>query len=208
MPPSYKFSLSLIKNRAALCMQAWWRSLKLTRRIKFLSSLKGYLHKIDSNVTFEFAPIDKNGIRELFISADGMRESFPVVKRIVSKAPKLPKWKITAFRQRDMTCDLKIKYDDFQISSADIYFRYAEEAKKIAVELNIKNYSGSASQQNATYILLDALLGEYDTEMELSSIEWVPLDTTKINKLLPYRDLRKVVDLNKKHFSTASKSRK
>ena len=52
MPPTYKFSLSLIKNRAALCMQAWWRSLKLTRRIKFLSTLKGYLHKIDSNVIY------------------------------------------------------------------------------------------------------------------------------------------------------------
>jgi hypothetical protein len=26
--------------------------LKLTRRIKFLSSLKGYLHKIDSNVIY------------------------------------------------------------------------------------------------------------------------------------------------------------
>jgi hypothetical protein len=33
-------------------MQAWWRSLKLTRRIKFLSSLKGYLLKIDSNVIY------------------------------------------------------------------------------------------------------------------------------------------------------------
>lgn len=52
MPHSYKFSLSLIKNRAALCMQAWWRSIKLTRRIKFLSTLKGYLHKIDSNVIY------------------------------------------------------------------------------------------------------------------------------------------------------------
>ena len=33
-------------------MQAWWRSLRLTRRIKFLSQLKHYLHKIDSNVIY------------------------------------------------------------------------------------------------------------------------------------------------------------
>jgi hypothetical protein len=52
MPTGYKFSLGLIKNRAALCMQAWWRSLKLTRRIKYLASLKSYLHKIDSNVIY------------------------------------------------------------------------------------------------------------------------------------------------------------
>jgi len=52
MPPGYKFSLGLIKNRAALCMQSWWRSLKLTRRIKYLASLKNYLSKIDSNVIY------------------------------------------------------------------------------------------------------------------------------------------------------------
>ena len=52
MPAGYKFSLGLIKNRAVLCMQAWWRSLKLARRIKYLATLKSYLHKIDSNVIY------------------------------------------------------------------------------------------------------------------------------------------------------------
>lgn len=29
-------------------MQAWWRSLKLTRRIRFLSALRPYLSRLDS----------------------------------------------------------------------------------------------------------------------------------------------------------------
>lgn len=33
-------------------MQAWWRSLRLTRRIKFHQALKPYLAKIDSNVIY------------------------------------------------------------------------------------------------------------------------------------------------------------
>jgi len=50
--PYERFSYSMIKNRAALCMQAWWRSMKLTRRIRFLTMLKPYLAKIDSNVIY------------------------------------------------------------------------------------------------------------------------------------------------------------
>ena len=33
-------------------MQAWWRSLKLTRRLKFLSALKPYLARVDSNTFY------------------------------------------------------------------------------------------------------------------------------------------------------------
>ena len=49
---STRFQKEIIRNRASLCMQAWWRSLRLTRRIKFLATLKTYLNKVDSNVIY------------------------------------------------------------------------------------------------------------------------------------------------------------
>ncbi len=58
------------------------------------------LNKIDSNLTFEFSPIHENGIKDLIISAAGLKESFPSVIKLVDKAPKIDQWKIIAFRQR------------------------------------------------------------------------------------------------------------
>jgi hypothetical protein len=47
-----RFTQVITRNRASLCMQAWWRSLKLTRRIRFLASLRPYLSRLDSNVIY------------------------------------------------------------------------------------------------------------------------------------------------------------
>ena len=46
------FQQEIITNRASLCMQAWWTSLRLTRRFRFLGSLKQYLARLDSNTIY------------------------------------------------------------------------------------------------------------------------------------------------------------
>jgi hypothetical protein len=144
---------------------------------------------------FEFSPIHKDSTREFIISADGITESFPAVIKLVNVAPKFRKWKIKAFRQRNPEDSLQIVYDDsLKVAYEDIYFRYSKDSDKIGIELNIQNYKDSPDFNNAVYILLDGLIGEYDMETKISWIEIKKLEKRKIDSLYKIVELRKIVD--------------
>lgn len=164
-------------------------------RDKLFTEFGDELTKIDTNLTFEIGPIGKNQIRSIDISADGMRQSFPSVTKLVNMAPKFEKWKINAFRQRIPGDEIEITYDDsIKIAYDDIYFLYIEGKSKIDLQLHIRNYKDSPSFNNATYILLDGLIGEYDMETKIGGIERKKLDESKIDSLYKIVELRKVVD--------------
>jgi len=160
-------------------------------------NLTNQLNKIDSNLTFEFSPIHDNGIKELVISAAGLKESFPSVIKLVDKAPKIDKWKVIAFRQRLPLEYDSVKLGDFRLSYDDIYFRYSNDSDKIGIELNIRNYTDSREFNQSIYLLLDGLLGEYDVETKLSWIERKKLEESMIDELYKFEELRGIVD-NKK----------
>ena len=83
------------------------------------------ISKIDENLVFEIAPIQKDGKREFSISADGILESFPKVETLISKRPKLNNWNFTAFRQRIAGDDLEINYMNYKIGYDDIFYRFS-----------------------------------------------------------------------------------
>jgi hypothetical protein len=171
---------------------------QLESQEKLFDELAEQLHKVDPNLMFEFSPVSPDSIREFTISADGIKQYFPIVESLVSNAPQIDKWKISAFRQRIPGDDMTIKYDSLvKISYDNIYFRYAHDSGKIALELNVENLIDSPGFKNAVYILLDGLIGEYDMETQISSIEFILLDTNKIPTLSPLVALRNVVDKNK-----------
>jgi len=162
---------------------------------EIFDELQSKLIEIDSNLVFEFSPIHKDSTREFIISADGITESFPAVIKLVNVAPKFRKWKIKAFRQRNPGDSLQIVYDDsLKVAYEDIYFRYSKDSDKIGIELNIQNYKDSPDFNNAVYILLDGLIGEYDMETKISWIEIKKLEKRKIDSLYKIVELRKIVD--------------
>lgn len=157
--------------------------------------LKNELDKIDPSIVFEFSPILSNKKREFIISADGVKSIFPIVEDLVSKAPKLDKWIFIAFRQPKSGID-QINYGTLHIRYDDVFFRYAKDCGKIALELHLKNYTENMEWTNAIFILLDNLIGEYNTEMKLSKIDKIALDEQSINtkKLIPIRELPNIID--------------
>ena len=155
------------------------------------------LHKVHPELTFEISPKNEEGIRDLTISADGMKEYFPAVTKLVEFAPAISNWKVYAFRQRIPGEDLKIDYDDFSIAYSDIFFRYGNEGEKIGLELHIRNFDESARIKNAIYILLDSLIGEYDTETKIDWIDWKKLDESDTSILFEFYELRELVDSKK-----------
>lgn len=165
---------------------------------KLFDDISRRLHKIDENLVFEFSPIHKNNIREFSISADGIKESFPAVENLIAKSPKIKNWQFNAFRQRVPGDDLTLDFGKFKIGYNDIYFRHSTSNNELGIELNIRNYDESAQMQNAIYVLLDGLLGEYDVTMNIDWIEWVKLDENNIENLDKLTELRYLIDSRKK----------
>lgn len=165
---------------------------------EIFDSLNAQLNAIDENLTFEFSPIHENGVREFSISADGMKESFPKVRRLIALSPNLENWKFNAFRQRMPNDDYILDYDRYRIGYDDIFYRYSTSNNELGIELNIRDYDETGKMQDAVYILLDGLLGEYDVTMNIDWIDWKKLDEKQKENLSKFIDLRKLVDTHKK----------
>lgn len=163
-------------------------------REQIFDELTKNLKKVNKDLVFEFSPIHENNVREFTISAEGMKELFPIVEKLIEKAPKLKNWKFNAFRQRIPGDDFEIQYGDLKIGYSDIYYRSENDNGKLGIELNIKDYNGNGQTQNAIYILLDGLIGEYDVTTKIGWIEWVKLDKNEIKNLKPIIELRNEID--------------
>jgi hypothetical protein len=175
-------------------------TLDKSNRAKLFDELNREIHKVDSNLTFEFSPLFDNGLRKFIISADGIKESFPSVKNLVNKAPVIPNWDIIAFRQPK--ADYKqIRYKGITIDFKDVYFRYSKDNGKIGLELNIKEYEETKEWNASTFLLLDMVVGEFDTEMFLSWIERKKLDEKQIESLYQIEELPTILNDYKKEFS-------
>lgn len=163
-------------------------------REKIFNELSKNLEKINEDLVFEFSPIHENNIREFTISADGIKELFPIVELLIEKSPKLENWKFNAFRQRIPGDEYEIHYGDLKIGYSDIYYRSENDNGKLGIELNIKNYDGKGQTKNAIFILLDGLIGEYDVTKKVGWIEWVKLNETEMENLKPIIELRNEID--------------
>jgi hypothetical protein len=159
---------------------------------RLFNELKLRLNKINEDLTFEFGPISQNKQREFIISADGIKKSFPDVIKLVAAAPEFSNFKIIAFRQPHLDFT-QINYKDIQLEFKDVFFRYGKDSGKIGIELNIRGYQDNNDWGTASFILLDTILGEYDTEMNLSWIDRKELNESELLKLLPITDLPKIM---------------
>ena len=164
-------------------------------REKIFNDLSTELKKVHQDLVFEFSPIHESGIREFTISAEGIKEVFSIVERLVEKAPKIENWQFNAFRQRIPGDEFEIQYG---VGYSDIYLRYVDgEYGKLGIVLNIRDFDDSGQSKNAIYILLDGLIGEYDITMGIDWIEWVKLDESNIETLNPITSLRTLIDQKK-----------
>lgn len=161
---------------------------------EIFDELSKRLRDVNEDLVFEFSPKRKNNIKEFTISADGIEEIFPIVENLIKKAPKLKKWKFNAFRQPILGDDFKINYGDLKIGYSDVYYRSKNDNGKLGIELNIRNYDGKGLTQNAIYILLDNLIGEYNVVTKISWIDWVKLNENEITNLKPIIELRKEIN--------------
>lgn len=117
---------------------------------------------------------ERNGKKELIITPNGLVEYFPVTKKIVSKAPKMEKWEVKAFKQR-MQGNFGLKIGDkIDVFSEEMFFKISKNSEnKLDITVYLKGCENipKARQREVTYQLLDGLLGEEDVENYVGGIE-------------------------------------
>jgi hypothetical protein len=161
---------------------------------RIFDELAAELEKVHEGLTFEFGPEEPDG-REFVVSADGIRERFPAVIRLVEAAPDLPGWKIIAFRQ-PKSMDYSLEYGGYELSPDDIWFAAEPDGDRVGLNLYIKGLSRANERvaTGAAFFLLDGALGEYDVETKIGFIEFKPLPSKPASRgLQPLRELPAVV---------------
>lgn len=198
---------SFLKKRSKKHLFWGWFSKHSNRYLNFENDqtnlflkLKAQLEKVDPHLTFEFSPRFEDGSREFVISADGIKSSFTSVIDLTQCAPPLNNWKIVAFRQPHKKIT-QINYQNLIVELDDVYFNYTKDNGKLGLQLHIKGFQETPEWAGISFVLLDTILGEYDTEMSLSWIDQNALNKDQVTDLLPISQLLNVIRGYKLEFN-------
>jgi hypothetical protein len=141
--------------------------------------------------------IIKNGKSksELIITAHGNPYLFKEVELLVHYAPKIDRWKITAFLQPEQNItkyeegtDKPFQFYGVSLKVSEMYFEPLENPKKpedLGIRVYINNYKfykDSPKLREAVYIQMEHLLGEKSFANDLSFIDITQIPIT--NKTL------------------------
>ena len=154
------------------------------------------LADVQAGLTCEIGPTREDGRREFIISADGIRERFPAVRRLALAAPPLKHWKPVAFRPRQ-EIGYTVNIDGFILDPDHVWFRAAPKGSQVELDLYVKDFSAHPRNTvlRAGYVLLDSALGELDVETKVAGIGWhdLPADPA-LKGLTAFALLPEVVD--------------
>lgn len=161
-----------------------------------LAELAGELAGVHAGLTFELGPLIE-GCRDFIVSADGLRALFPEVRALIDAAPDVPGWSFVAFRQRRKDA-VVVRVDKLKLEGGDVWFRAERDGLRAGLFLFVRELTEENFKVvgGAVMILLDAALGEYDTETKVGFIEWaeLPGDPAAAG-LRPFSELSLAVDL-------------
>jgi hypothetical protein len=117
---------------------------------------------------------EEGGDRELVISADGIRDKFPLVQQVYAARPTVAGWKIVAFRPRDAK-PFAIEMDGLKLDPKLIKFVGQRDGDKLSIAVFVPGFTDDTSMKQALYIVLDHTVGEYDMETKISGIDFAAL---------------------------------
>jgi len=175
---------------------------KMLRRIQYdslqtLNLIGERARKIDSGLAFEYEP-PKNNIINVTVSADGNRDLFPLVQRIVEKAPKIDGWTFVAFRQRVPMKGKTLRMGGRELDPEKMKFFPMPSGDSLDVIIYAKNVTEDNYNQMAyaSLLLVDNILGEYDCVKKVRKydIQNMPTSKEELKGLMPLLDLPDYVD--------------
>jgi hypothetical protein len=114
---------------------------------------------------------------DFVISADGQTELFAEVLDAVHAAPKIPGWRIVAFRPR-RSVRARVSAMGHQLSGDQIWYRAEPEDGRLHVALFVEEMDEENREIlcATSCVLLDMALGEYDAATKIATLEYYPLN--------------------------------
>ncbi len=145
------------------------------RIYSLFDTLSEHLKDYCEGLVFEIGYDETSNTYELVISADGDKKLFPQVERLVGGAPTMKNWKITAFRQPKGNKQ-SIQYQGYTFDPAKIFFhplKDSPDSTKVNIEIVYPGYEETNRNLflGGTFLLLDALLGEKSTELDIAHLD-------------------------------------
>lgn len=161
-------------------------------RERVFDELSSVLREVDPNLAFEFGP--KGIKREFVISAGGIKSAFSAVTSLVTAAPHLDRWQVTAFRPRRSVFNV-VQFRGKRINPKDVQFTLLDNGKMAGIYLFIPGLNeNDADLKQIGYLLLDEALGEYDVEMRLDLIEMLSPEAHTSGERFPLIKLPELFD--------------
>lgn len=164
---------------------------------ELMEELGDRLYEVDDGLTFELSVVNAAGIRDLVISADGIKDLFPAVLALTENAPEIPGWTFTPFRPRLDVAQFGLQFGDTQLSANDFYFWLQTEDGAIDLILFAPDLTEDNREEmmGAGFILLDMTLGELDVTLNLRYIDFQPLpEDPESEELQPLTELPAAFD--------------
>ena len=155
------------------------------------------LQNVDRGLTYEIGRAP-DGVYEFVVSAGGVRDAFPEVRRLVRAAPAMEDWRVIAFRPRRPVAELdSLEYAGQKVSVRDIWYRSGERDGEFALTVHVGGLDADNQEikTRVAFVMLDLALGEYDTATKLRHISFAPLPPDpEAAGLNPLGDLPEEVD--------------
>jgi len=164
--------------------------------IDLIGRLSEALRRVDQHLTFEMSHVFDDGSREFIISANGIKSSFRSVDALyaASSCSSLRRWKVIRFRQRHQPVnDMKCVFGGLSVDASQVYYALFREKKpgKLGVMLFLRGYSVKDREtwDQIGFIILHAVLGEYDVETHLGEIMILSYESEYFRKARPLAEL-------------------
>lgn len=159
--------------------------------------LTAALEKIEPGLVFELG-VGRDPF-ELIISADGKKELFPVVQRLVAAAPPLAGTRVIAFRPRKDIESFSMQVREQRLSGKNLWFVAGEDpARKglLGVDVFVEGMRTENEEplRTAAFMMVEAAVGELDLETRIGALEFKPAPAQPAAPLQPLKDLPVVLD--------------
>jgi hypothetical protein len=150
------------------------------------------IKSINEDLVYEFSSNKIDEKYELYISAGGLEDLFPVVERVVEEAPDIPGWRIVKFKKRTDLGGIKFEGRDFDVKDIKYHVLKSDEPGKIGIALFCDGYTEDEHDffVNVGFVFLDAAIGEYDVTMKLSDIYFLGSESEHAEGSKPFGDFR------------------
>lgn len=145
---------------------------------KILNELDKHLHLYCENLYFEVggSPDQK---QDLIITAQGDADYFSIAESLVEKAPQLEYWNIIALKPA--VEDSVIEYDGIKLIPETMWFfpLNNEKSDQLGLRVYIKDYNSADKDKFlfCTYLIIDNLLGERSSGLDIGYVEIQNLPT-------------------------------